>query len=416
MTQIFAEIITIGDEILYGQTLDTNSHWISTQLDAAGIRVRRKTTVADSIADILNAFTEAEARVDIILITGGLGPTMDDLTKGCLLQYFDTDLVLDKEALQEITARFESRGRTLTQANKDQALIPRSCEKITNSRGTAPGMWFNRNGKVFVSMPGVPYEMKAMMELTIIPKLKSTFTLPIIYHKIIRTIGIGESWIADMIKPIEDSLPNHIKLAYLPSVGQVKLRLTAFGDNLEQLKVDVEKVYLKLSLPISNHIYGEGDIEIEEVIRQLLIKENLTIATAESCTGGYLAHRITKIPDSSKYFKGGLVSYWDDMKVSELGVNTGTIGKYGVVSEQTVTEMAEKARIKYGTNIGLATTGIAGPSGGTAELPIGTVWIAYADKNKTFAKKLQLGDNRENVILMAALGVLELLRKELLEK
>jgi nicotinamide-nucleotide amidase len=414
MTPITAEIITIGDEILYGQTLDTNSHWICSQLDAVGISVKRKTTVADTVSDILTAFAEAESRVDIILITGGLGPTMDDLTKGCLVSYFNTDLVLNEEALVEIIVRFESRGRTLTQANKDQALLPRACEKITNTRGTAPGMWFHKNGKVFVSMPGVPYEMKEMMSLSIIPKLQTTFTLPIIYHKIIRTIGVGESWIADLIKPVEEALPSHIKLAYLPSVGQVKLRLTAFGNNLEQLKSDVMEVYSKLAPAIADYIYGEGDIEIEQALKPLLIEKQLTLATAESCTGGYLAHRITKIPGCSQYFKGGVVSYSKAIKTEQLGVKAEIIMKYGAVSEQTVIEMAEKVRLKYGTDIGLATTGTAGPSGGTAENPVGTVWIAYADKNKTVTKKLQLGDNRENVIMMAAMVVLELLRKQIL--
>lgn len=414
MTPITAEIITIGDEILYGQTLDTNSHWISHQLDAVGIRVKRKTTVADNDEDIITAFAEAESRVDIILITGGLGPTMDDLTKGCLVKYFNTDLVLNEEALHEITRRFESRGRVLTQANKDQALLPRSCEKITNTRGTAPGMWFNKNGKVFVSMPGVPYEMKEMISLSIIPKLQKTFTLPIIYHKIIRTIGVGESWIAEMIKPIEETLPSNIKLAYLPSVGQVKLRLTAFGDDLDRLKADVSDVYTKLAPAIAHTIYGEGDIEIEQALKPILIEKQLKIATAESCTGGYLAHRITRIPGCSKYFKGGVVSYSKDIKTEQLGVNAETIIKYGAVSEPTVIEMAEKVRAKYGTDIGLATTGVAGPSGGTAENPIGTVWIAYSDKDKTVTKKLQLGDNRENVIVMAGMSVLELLRQQIL--
>lgn len=412
---VTAELLTIGDEILYGQIVDTNAQWMGSVLSDAGIRVIRKTTVGDIEQDILKAFSEAEARADIILITGGLGPTNDDLTKPCLVKYFDCPLKINGEALAEVTEFFRSRGRELTEVNRQQAALPSCCEKITNTLGTAPGMWFSRNNKVFVSMPGVPHEMKRMMTDLVIPKLKATFDTPIIHHKIIRTIGMGESFLAEKISHWEQSLPSHIKLAYLPSLGEVKLRLTAIGESLDALEVETDELATQLDPIIGQTIYGFGSGPLEMVLGKILLERNLTIAVAESCTGGYLSHLITSVPGSSAYFMGSLIPYSYEIKMGELGVKPETLEKYGAVSEETIVEMATLVRDKFNTDIGVATSGIAGPGGATPEKPVGTVWIAYADKHRTVTKKLQLSTDRAINIRMASVMALNLVRLSLPE-
>ena len=303
MTQIIkAELLTIGDEILYGQIVDTNSQWMSVELDKVGIKVIRKTTVGDQETEILTAFAEAEKRADIVLITGGLGPTSDDLTKPLLAKYFNCDLVMHQEALAEITAFFKSRGREMTELNRQQAALPSCCTKITNPIGTAPGMWFERNNKVFMSMPGVPHEMKKMMTERVIPKLKEKFKTPVIYHKVIRTIGIGESFLADKIAVWEKSLPPHIKLAYLPSLGEVKLRLTGFGSSTADLQKEIDELSDALLPLAGEYVYGYGDEPIEIAIGKMLRERKVTLSIAESCTGGYLSHLITSVPGCSDYF------------------------------------------------------------------------------------------------------------------
>src|SRR5688572_17701545 len=321
MTMITAELLTIGDEILYGQIVDTNSQWMSVALSEAGIQVIRKTSVGDQEDEILTAFAEAETRADIILITGGLGPTSDDLTKPCLAKYFGCELEIHQEALREVTEFFRSRGRELTEVNRQQAALPVCCEKITNVNGTAPGMWFKKNGKVFVSMPGVPHEMKTMMTNIIIPKLVEEFQPPVIHHKIIRTVGIGESFLSEKIKSWESSLPDHIKLAYLPSPGQVKLRLTAYGTDKEKLESE-NKALTETLLPLAGeYIFGFNDDELEVVVGKMLLERKATIAVAESCTGGYLSHLFTSVPGSSAYFRGGIVAYANDVKMQTLNIN-----------------------------------------------------------------------------------------------
>ncbi len=413
MRTITAELLTIGDELLYGQILDTNAQWMSVALSDAGIKVVRKTTVGDIESEIMGAFAEAEPRVDIVLITGGLGPTNDDLTKPCLARYFNCELAIHEEALAEVTEFFRSRGRELTEVNRQQAALPVCCTKITNAIGTAPGMWFERNGKVFMSMPGVPHEMKRMMTDLVIPKLKQTFATPVINHKVIRTIGIGESFLADKIKEWEDSLPPHIKLAYLPSLGEVKLRLTSLGDSLEGLKAEAEELTAKLQTRVGQFIYGYGEDPIEVVIGRMLTERNLTVSVAESCTGGYLSHMITSVPGSSSYFLGSIIPYAYDIKMRELGVRPETLEKFGAVSEETITEMANLVRARYNTSIGVATSGIAGPGGATPEKPVGTVWIAFSDKNKLVTRKLQLSTDRTLNIRMASVAVLNLIRQNL---
>ncbi|MFY8036867.1 MAG: competence/damage-inducible protein A [Cyclobacteriaceae bacterium] len=413
MKKILAELLTIGDEILYGQIVDTNSQWMSVELDKVGIKVIRKTTVGDQEEEILTAFAEAEKRADIILITGGLGPTSDDLTKPLLAKYFDCKLEIHEEALQEITAFFKSRGREMIEPNRQQAALPVCCKKITNPIGTAPGMWFEKDGKVFMSMPGVPHEMKKMMTERVIPKLKEKFHTPNIYHKVIRTIGIGESFLAEKIALWEKALPSHIKLAYLPSLGEVKLRLTGFSDSSTHLESEINELIEKLKPLAGDYIYGYGDEPIEVAIGKMLRERKLTLSMAESCTGGYLSHLITSVPGCSDYFLGSMVPYAYEIKMRQLGVKPEVLEKYGAVSEPTIIEMANIVRAKFNTDIGVATSGIAGPGGATPEKPVGMVWIAYSDKHHTVTKKLQISNDRAINIKMASAAVLNLIRLSL---
>jgi nicotinamide-nucleotide amidase len=411
MKIVVAELLTIGDEILYGQIVDTNSQWMSVELSNAGIRVIRKTTVGDQEDEILNAFAEAEKRADIVLITGGLGPTSDDLTKPCLAKYFNCELKIHEEALAEVTEFFKSRGRELTEVNRQQAALPVCCEKVTNAMGTAPGMWFERNGKVFVSMPGVPHEMKRMMSDLVIPKLRKTFSTPTIHHKVIRTIGLGESFLAEKIADWERSLPGHIKLAYLHGLGEVKLRLTSIGDSLPALQAEAEALTEKLKERVGQFIYGYGEDPIEVAVGNILREKKLTLAVAESCTGGYLSHLITSVPGSSAYFLGSMVPYAYEIKMRQLGVKPETLEKSGAVSEPTIMEMANLVRAKFNTDIGVATSGIAGPGGATPEKPVGTVWIAFSDKHQTVTRKLQLSKDRMINIKAASIATLNLIRQ-----
>jgi nicotinamide-nucleotide amidase len=413
MKTILAELLTIGDEILYGQIVDTNSQWMSVELDKVGIKVIRKTTVGDQEDEILTAFAEAENRADIILITGGLGPTSDDLTKPLLAKYFNCDLQINKEALAEVTEFFVSRGRELTEMNKQQAALPTACSKITNPIGTAPGMWFEKQGKVFMSMPGVPHEMKKMMTERVIPKLLETFKMPVIVHQLVRTVGIGESFLAEKISNWEKALPPSIKLAYLPSLGEVKLRLTAFGDDKGQLRSMIDH-QVELLKPIAGeYIYGLGEEGLEISIGKLLKQKGLTLAVAESCTGGYLSHLITSVPGSSDYFLGSIIPYGYEIKMRQLGVKPEILEQNGAVSEPTIIEMANLVRAKFNTSIGVATSGIAGPGGATPDKPVGTVWIAYSDKHHTVTKKLQLSKDRMINIKLSSAAVLNLIRLNL---
>jgi nicotinamide-nucleotide amidase len=413
MKNITAELLTIGDEILFGQITDTNSQWMSTELSNIGVKVIRKTTVGDVEQEILTAFAEAEQRADLVLITGGLGPTSDDLTKPCLAKYFNSDIAIHEEALAEVTEFFLSRGRELTELNRQQAALPVKCEKITNVMGTAPGMWFHERGKVFVSMPGVPHEMKRMMTDIILPKIKRTFQTPTIYHKVVRTVGLGESFLAEKIAEWEKALPSHIKLAYLPSLGEVKLRLTCTGASLEMLQQKAEQQTAALRERIGQFIYGYGEDPLEVVLGRTLRERKLTLSIAESCTGGYLSHLITSVPGSSDYFLGSMIPYAYDIKMRQLGVKPETLEKFGAVSEPTIIEMANIVRAKFNTDIGVATSGIAGPGGATPEKPVGLVWIAYSDKHQTVTRKLQLSKDRLINIRLASTAVLNLIRQSL---
>ena len=414
--EIRAEILAIGDELLYGQIIDTKSHWISQELDKIGVRVVRRSTIGDSRQSILAAFAEAEQRAEIILMTGGLGPTNDDLTKPLLAEYFNCNIELVPEALEAVRTFFEKRGRELTPLNELQAHLPTKCTYVPNELGTAPGMWFQENGKVWMSMPGVPHEMKKLMSDHVLPKIKELFPLPNIYHKVIKTVGIGESWLADLIKDWEKNLPSHIKLAYLPSLGHVKLRLTAFGENNDKLYDEVEKEIEKVKPIIDKYIYGYNKESLEEAIGVLLKQQNKKVAFAESCTGGYISHLVTSIAGSSDYFQGSLIPYHNHFKDRLLHVDSETLNEYGAVSEETVIQMSENIRKMFEADFGLASSGIAGPGGGWAEKPVGTVWIACAMEHKTVTKKLQLTQDRMLNIQLTGVAVLNLLRLCLLNK
>jgi nicotinamide-nucleotide amidase len=411
---IKAEIITIGDEILYGQITDTNTQWISAELDKIGIKTIRKSSVGDSEEAILSIFEESSKRADLVIVTGGLGPTKDDITKKTFCKYFNSTLIDHPQAQIDVTAYFKKRGYVLSGTNKSQYQLPSNATYIQNTMGTAPGMWFDYEGVIYISMPGVPYEMKGLMTLSILPKLQEYFKTPVIFHKVIRTIGIGESALAEMIDAWEDALPNHIKLAYLPSMGSVKLRLTGFGDDIKSIENQVEEEFIKVFPTIQKFVYGYGNDELEEVIGRILAERNETISVAESCTGGYLAHQFTKVSGSSAYFMGGIISYDNAVKINQLGVKPETLNTYGAVSEQTVMEMSENVRKLMKTTYGLATSGIAGPNGGTPEKPVGTIWIAISSEKETITKQLTLGGFREQNIHLTAINILNLLRTKCL--
>lgn len=413
MKPVLVEILAIGDELLYGQTMDTNSHWISIELDKVGFKIIRRTTIGDREEQILTALGEAEQRADIVLITGGLGPTSDDLTKPCLAKYFNCEVAINEEALVDVTAFFKSRGRELTEVNRQQAALPVCCTKITNAIGTAPGMWFDKHGKVFVSMPGVPHEMKKMMSEIIIPRLKEKFKTPELYHQMIRTAGIGESFLAEKIAAWEKALPPHIKLAYLPSLGEVKLRLTAVGDSKEKIVAEVKELVDQLQPLAGEYIYGYTDEPLEVVIGKILREKKLKLSIAESCTGGYLSHLITSVPGSSEYYLGSMIPYDYEIKMRQLGVRPETLEKYGAVSEPTIIEMANSVRAKFNADIGVATSGIAGPGGATPDKPIGTVWIAYSDRKHTVTRLLKLSSDRLLNIKYSSAAVLNLIRQNI---
>jgi nicotinamide-nucleotide amidase len=413
--QILAEIITIGDEILFGQITDTNSQWMSAELDKAGIRVVRKSSVGDQREAIIDAIAAAEAVADVVLITGGLGPTKDDITKHTLCEYFGGKLIFNQEVLDNLKLLFSARGRKVTPTNEQQAYVPDCCQVVPNPVGTAPGMWFSRSGKVFVSMPGVPYEMKKMMSEQVIPRLQAQFKTPHIIHRMIKTINVPESTLSDLIEPWELALPPHIKLAYLPRMGQVRLRLTGTGTQREILNREIDEQIASVMPIISKYVYGMDDDEIEGVVGLLLTKHGLSVATAESCTGGFVAHQLTQVPGSSRYFYGSVVAYSNDVKMKLLGVQESTLARYGAVSEQVACEMAEGARKQLGTSIGISTTGVAGPDGGSPEKPVGTVWIAYSDEKQTLARKLSLTKERTLNIQLTCNALLNWLRHQVSE-
>ncbi|MEC8617213.1 MAG: competence/damage-inducible protein A [Bacteroidota bacterium] len=408
-------LISIGDELLIGQTINTNAAWLGEQLNLLGFKVIAGLVIPDdkiAIENALNDFSSA----DLIIMTGGLGPTKDDITKHTLCTYFDTELKRNTEIESKIIAYFQSRELPILQTNKDQALLPEACEVLPNSRGTASGMWFEKNNTIYVSLPGVPYEMKGLITECVIPKLlsrnKDENTL---VHRTVRTHGMGESFLAEVIKDWENNLSvDDIKLAYLPSPGIVKLRLSLLGKDGKKIVATLNKHIDLLNKIVSDQVYGYEDDTMEGVVGDLLTAQNASVSTAESCTGGAVAKMITSVSGSSNYFEGSVICYSNICKINQLHVQENALQNHGAVSQEVVEQMAIGVKRKLNTDYGLATSGIAGPTGGTPEKPVGTIWIALATKNGVISKKLNLGYSRDRNIHVTSLSALNMLRLELL--
>jgi len=409
-----ASIITIGDELLIGQTIDTNSAFIAQQLNSLGLWVRRRVAVGDNRDEILSALRKESKNSSILILTGGLGPTADDITKPLLCDYFGGKLVRNQAILDHIEHLFEKvykRPGALLERNKKQADVPDNCLVLHNPSGTAPGMLFNQKGVICISLPGVPREMKDLMTSAVIPWLKENISRPYIVHRTLLTCGIGESMLAELLTVFEQSLPSHISLAYLPNYGMVKLRLTGKSETQRALQQEVDVLAQQLAVLTAEYLVTDQDMTMEAVIGQLLLTKNWTVATAESCTGGLIAHQLSSVPGASAYFKGSVVCYDNDMKERILGVQKTTLQEYGAVSEQTVTEMVKGVRELTKADVAVAVSGIMGPTGGTPDKPVGTVCVAVSNGDKTLATKLKLGFDRTRNTQQTALFALNLLRK-----
>ena len=409
-----AEVITIGDELLIGQTIDTNSAWIGAELSLAGFDIRRKTTVHDKREDIFGALADAHRNSDVVIITGGLGPTSDDITKPALCEFFNTLPVMNYEVLRMVETMMQRRNFPMNENNRRQAEVPGSCKVLTNEVGTAPGMWFEKEGTIFVSLPGVPAEMKYIMNVHVLPELKKRFTSQIIIHRNIMTYGTPEARLAELLAGFERELPSGVALAYLPSSGVIKLRLTGTGNDNDTVSEMIGIQVRKLYTIIPEQIYGENEESLALIIGKLLKEKKKTVCTAESCTGGDISHMITSIPGSSGYYTGSVIAYDNRIKIEVLNVGKKIIEKEGAVSETVVRSMADEARKLMKTDYSLATSGIAGPSGGTADKPVGTLWIAVASGSGTVAEKHTFGTDRLANITRFSLAALNLLRKQII--
>ncbi len=410
-----AEIITIGDEILIGQTVDTNSAWMAKQLNAIGISIHQITSISDTREAILNALSEVNERADLVLMTGGLGPTRDDITKATLCEYFETQLVMHDDVREGIEKWFESRGIPVLDVNRRQAELPAACDVLRNRRGTAQGMWFEKEGTVFVSMPGVPYEMMGIVEEELIARLLNHFERPHIEHFTIMTSGIGESLLADTVKEWEDSLDaEDIHIAYLPSPGVVKVRLSAVGENKTAIQEKIQRKAREFEAIAGRYVFGYNDVPLHQAVGNLLKEFKRTVSTAESCTGGRIAAALTEFAGSSAFFMGGAVAYANEAKTSLLGVDADAIRSHGAVSQPVIEAMAYGARLRFGTDFAVATSGIAGPDGGSDAKPVGTVWIAVAGPNGVKSNLHSFGGDRERNIVRAVQAALTLLRNEIL--
>jgi nicotinamide-nucleotide amidase len=409
-----SEIITIGDEIIIGQVIDTNSAFIAASLNDAGIEVSKITSVPDKKESITGALDIARKTADIIIMTGGLGPTGDDITKITLAGYFKSNLVLNKDVLEHIKKLISHLPGKISERNMKQAELPENCKIIVNNYGSASGMWFEDNGKIFISLPGVSYEMKAMITNNIVPALKEKFSLPVIIHKTILTSGVAESIMADKIKDWENALPAALKLAYLPSPGILRLRISGTGSSRENVRKEIEQQTEELISLIGGDIFGYDNDLLEETVGKLLVKRKQTIAVAESCTGGKISELITSVAGSSLYFTGSVIAYSNEIKTKILGVSEDTLEKYGAVSEEVVRAMAANIRKIYNTDYAVATSGIAGPTGGTRKKPVGTTWICVSSENDAVAMKYNLGKQRGRNILKASITALNMLRKLIL--
>lgn len=411
---VLATIITIGDELLIGQTIDTNSAWMAQELNKIGVWVQRRVAVGDAWDDIWNALCEESRRSRVILITGGLGPTADDITKPLLCEYFGGRLVVDPGALDNVRNIFENiLKRPMLERNLKQAEVPDTCTVIQNRRGTAPGMWFEKDDRIFISMPGVPHEMKGMMSAHVIPALKERFRLPPIFHRTLLTAGIGESFLAERISDVESALPAHIKLAYLPNYGMVKLRLSARGRH-EGLEAELDAAFAQLKEKVSDVIVVDKDLTMQQVVGNLLKEKGKTLGTAESCTGGYIAQLITSVPGSSAYYKGSVISYANLVKTDMLGVDPQTIASFGAVSRETASQMVKGALAQLKTDYVIVTTGIMGPDGGSPQKPVGTVWIGVGSADRSEVQEIRFRFDRQRNIELTATHALNLLRKFIL--
>ncbi len=421
-TTMNAEILTIGDEILIGQITNTNSVWIAQQLNQIGIKVVHMASVADDKLAIIKEFDNSLLRADFVFITGGLGPTKDDITKKTIANYFNVDLIINEEVLNDVTSFFTKRGKQVGELNRNQALVPEGSTVFRNANGTAPGMWLQKQNTIFICIPGVPHEMKALMTNAILPKIISEYKLPHIYHKTVLTQGIGESALAELIEAWEDNLVlKNIKLAYLPQAGIVRLRLSTFGTNFSELENNVNSEIEKLKVLVGKYIYGyenygEETPTLEKIVSDLLRERNETVSLAESCTGGYVSSLLTSISGASNVFKGAIVPYSNVAKNQLLQVDETIFNTVGAVSKECVEELAKNVLKKFNSTYSIAISGIAGPTGGTDEKPVGTVWLAIANAEKSLAIKFQFGDNRQRNIIMTANAALNLLRKFILKQ
>jgi nicotinamide-nucleotide amidase len=416
MNEVNAVIITIGDELLIGQTIDTNSAFIAQELNKIGVWVKRRVAVGDVKEEILKALEEESAGCNIVIITGGLGPTADDITKPTLCGYFGAKMVVNEGALQNVKDIFIRSNRPLIERNLKQAEVPDNCIVLQNNRGTAPGMWFERDEVIYASLPGVPHEMRGLITEEVIPRIKNKFSLPAVIHRTLLTAGIGESMLADIIKDFEEQLPSFIKLAYLPAYGMVRLRLTGRGENAKEIEAEIEKQFSRLKEQVKEWMVVDRDISIQEAILDMLRSKGKTLATAESCTGGYIAHLLTSIAGSSDVYLGSVISYANEVKQNILNVSPQTLQSYGAVSQQTVEEMVKGALEKLGSDYAIASSGIMGPTGGTADKPVGTVWIAVGNKNRIQANKLHFRFDRIRNIQLTVHTALNLLRKFMIEE
>jgi nicotinamide-nucleotide amidase len=411
MEKIFASIITIGDELLIGQVVDTNSPWMAQELNKIGVAVKHRVAVGDAWDDIWYALDEESKHADIILITGGLGPTADDITKPLLCEYFGGKMVVDEPTLAHVTNIFANiLKRPMIERNAKQAEVPNICTVLKNEVGTAPGMLFERDGKIFIAMPGVPHEMKWLMTNQVLPLISTTFTAPIIEHRTLLTAGIGESFLAELIKDFEAELPVNIKMAYLPNYGMVRLRLTSSGFDKAEIIAQLDNQFNLLKQNVAEYLVIDEDITLQAAVANLLKKYGKTLATAESCTGGYIAHLITSMPGSSAYFTGSVVCYDNRIKTELLGVSDEVLHTVGAVSEQTVTLMASNIIKLMNTDYGIAVSGIMGPAGATDEKPIGLVWVAVAHSQRVITKQFNLRFDRERNIQMTAVNALNMMR------
>jgi nicotinamide-nucleotide amidase len=410
-TFVYASIITIGDELLIGQVIDTNSAWMATELNKAGIWVRRRVAIGDAREEIIQTLNEESKNADVILITGGLGPTADDITKPVLCEYFGGNLIVDEAALQNVQHIFARLNRPMLTSNFKQAEVPDTCTVIQNKRGTAPGMWFEKDGKIYVSMPGVPHEMKGMMTDYVISRLPQYFKMPFIVSRTLLTAGIGESFLSELIKDFEQHLPPTIKLAYLPNYGMVRLRLTGVGNEKEEIETTVQQQFELLKTLVTEYLVTDQDDAMHIVISKLLKNKNKTLSTAESCTGGYIAHLLTSEPGASQFFRGSVVSYSNSIKQEVLAVSQQTLETVGAVSEETVQQMVKGAVALLRTDYAIAVSGIMGPEGGNIEKPVGMVWVAVGDHEKIVTQKFNFRFDRRRNIELTANNALNLLRK-----